>query len=226
MKIVDIFSKEDAVWEQVVPLAAIAARQAHRMFRSWSDVEDLQQSACEYAFTRQDKVREFLYEETIEDGWLPRENKDYRRQGETALITFMRRQCVRIARKDKAKALGYMPEDEYFYTPALVESLIKVWGTGDYDSAGQILDPANSGGKRNSKPANEGNDILAMISDVASAMRRLELRDYSVLMQRYCDGSTLQQIGEFLEVSPQRVEQISQRAISKVIEFLGDRNPH
>ncbi len=101
-----------------------------------------------------------------------------------------------------------------------------MWGTGDYDSAGQILDPANSGGKRNSKPANEGNDILAMISDVASAMRMLELRDYSVLMQRYCDGCTLQQIAEFLEVSPQRVEQISQRAISKVIEFLGGRNPH
>ena len=226
VKVTDIFDSTDAVWNQIVPLAAVAAQQTHRLFRNWSDVEDLQQAACEYAFTRQDKVREFLYEENSDGDWEPRSNKDTQRQGETAMITFMRRHCVRLARKDKAKALGYMPEDEYFYTPALVESLIKVWGTGDYELAGQILDPNQSGAKRTSKPANEGNDMLAMIADVGSAMRRLELRDYSVLMQRYCDGQTLHQIGEFLEVSPQRVEQISQRAVRKVIEFLGGRNPH
>ena len=133
----------------------------------------------------------------------------------------MRRQCVVVARREKAKRLGYKVEDEFFYEPVLVENLIKVWASGDYELAGQIFDQTDMGGKRASKPANEGNNILAMVADVGNAMRRLDLRDYSVLMFRFCEGQTLQQIAEFMDISPQRVEQISQRSVRKVIQILG-----
>ena len=45
------------------------------------------------------------------------------------------------ARTQKAEALGYQLEDEYFYQSGLIEALIAVMATGDYELAGQILDP-------------------------------------------------------------------------------------
>jgi RNA polymerase sigma factor (sigma-70 family) len=223
---IKVFEADDPIWGEVVVLAAVAAKQAHRMFRTWSDMDDLQQIASEHAFKRQDKVREYLCEDDGEGAWVRRIDRVTRRQGEAALITFMRRQCIRITRREKAKALGYLPEDEYYYSPVLVEGLIKVWGTGDYDLAGQVLDPASGGGKKRSKPANEGNDMLAMISDVGAGMESLDLRDFTVLMARYCEGQTLAQIADLLEISAQRVEQLSQRGVRKVIDYLGGRNPH
>jgi RNA polymerase sigma factor (sigma-70 family) len=217
-----IFEIDDPIWEEVVELAAVAAGQALRHFRGFLEFDDLKQVASEYAFRRQDKVREYLFEEFTDGEWVRRyADRARMRQGETALITIMRRQCVIAARKEKAKRLGYMVEDEFFYQPDLVENLIKVWASGDYELAGQVFDQTDMGGKRTSKPANEGNNLLAMIADVGNAMRRLELRDYSVLMFRYCEGQTLQQIADFMDISPQRVEQISQRATRKVIQILG-----
>ena len=215
-----LFESDDPVWDDVVVLAAVAAGQAYRYFRQYVELDDLRQVAAEWALKRQDKVREYLFEES-DDGWIRRSNKDYARQGETALITWMRRHCVTHARSEKAKFLGFEVGDEYFYTEVMVEGLIKVWGTGDHSLANQIFDQTDMGGKRHKRLANEGNELLAMVSDVGAAMRSLELRDYSVLMFRYCEGQTLQQIADFMDISPQRVEQLSQRGVRKLINYLG-----
>ena len=121
--------------------------------------------------------------------------------------------------------MGYRVEDEYFYKPQLLESLIKVWGSGDVDSAGQVLDPADMGGRRK-KLASEGNELLAMIADVDSAMSRLDARTYGIITLRFVNEATLQDIGEQWGISAQRVDQLIDRGMRQLIRFLGGRSPY
>lgn len=206
----------DAFWLEVTELAAVAAAPVHRNFRTFIEFDDLKQSACEFAVKKKRKVIEYL----------DREDKDERRQGETALITMLRRHCDRVARKEKAIALGYQPEDEYFYRPAVIENLIKVWGSGDFDLASQVFDPADMGQKRKTKVASEGNDLLAMMADIDAAMKSLDPRTYGVLYLRLVDEMKLADIAKEWEVSPQRVDQIVHRGVRKIIEFLGGYTPY
>jgi len=204
------------LWLDVTELAAVAAAPVHRTFSKYIDFDDLKQSACEFAVRRKRKVIEYL----------DREDKQERRQGETALITMLRRHCERVARKEKADAIGYRIEDEYFYRPAMVENLIKVWGSGDIDSAGQVFDPADMGQKRKTKVASEGNDLLAMIADIDAAMKSLDPRTYGILYLRLVDEMKLAEIAKEWEITPQRVDQIAHRGIRKVIEYLGGGSPY
>ena len=174
-----IFDQGDPIWSEVVTLAAVAAGQTINRFHGFVDLQDMKQVASEWAVRRQDKIREYLCEENGDGEWVRRTSRDTRRQGETACITWMRRHCFTVARSEKARTLGYEIGDEFFYQPSLIEGLIKVWGTGDYDLAGQVFDAADMGGKRSAKAPNEGNNLVAMVSDIGAAMDSLDLRDYS-----------------------------------------------
>jgi len=107
----------------------------------------------------------------------------------------------------------------------MVENLIKVWGSGDYDLAGQVLDAQEMGGRR-SKTASEGNNLLAMIADVDAAMKRMDDRSRFVLVERFVYDRTMADIAEEIGVSTQRVDQLSDRGVWKVINFLGGANPY
>jgi RNA polymerase sigma factor (sigma-70 family) len=207
---------DDAFWMEVTEFAAVAAAPVHRNFNKFIDFDDLKQSACEFAVKKKSKIIEYL----------DREDKQERRQGEAALIKMLRRHCDRVARKEKAARLGYQPEDEYFYRPVMVENLIKVWGSGDFDLVGQVFDPAEMGQKRKIKVASEGNDLLAMMADIDAAMKSLDSRTYGVLYLRLVDEMKLVEIAKEWEISPQRVDQIVQRGIRKIIEYLGGHTPY
>ena len=201
---------DDAFWMEVTVFAAVAAAPVHRNFNKFIDFDDLKQSACEFAVKKKSKVIEYL----------DREDKQERRQGEAA-PTRCRRHCDRVARKEKAARLGYQPEDEYFYRPAMVENLIKVWGSM-MDLVGQVFDPAEMGQKRKIKVASEGNDLLAMMADIDGSHEVFsDSRTYGVLYLRLVDEMKLVEIAKEWEISPQRVDQIVQRGIRKIIEFLG-----
>lgn len=217
---------DDKTWSDVTTLAVTAARPVARGYRRWVEYEDVKQTALEYAVNRQDKIVEYLYEQDEEGNYQRRADKGEARAGETALITFLRRRCERYARREKAAALGYEIADEYFYRPAMVENLIKVWGSGEYDLAGQVLDPAEMGGKRKKTLASEGNDLLAMMADVDSAMKRLDQRTRSILVRRLVEGETLEAIAHDEEVTAQRVDQLVDQGLRKVVDLLGGPNPY
>lgn len=206
----------DETWLVVMELAAYAARPVARRFHPYMEFEDLKQTGIEHALRRQDKVHEYL----------DREDPEERKQGERAMTTFLSRHMERKARAEKAKACGYKTEDEYFYRPTMLESLIKVWASGDYEQAGQVFDPADMGLKRRSKVASEGNDLLAMMADIDASLMSLDERTRSMLEDRFAHERTLHSIGESWGISPQRVEQITARGIRRMVEHLGGRNPY
>lgn len=219
-----MFEGDEQLWLDLMELAAIASRPVARDYRKWVEFEDLKQSACEYAQRRPDKVLEYMFDYDEESKTHTRREGETRRPGESAMITFLRRHVERIARREKASRLGYQTEDEYFYRTSTVESLIKVWGSGDYDLAGQVFDQTEMGGRKTNL-ISEGNNLLAMIADIDAAIKRVDDRTRQVLVERYVYDSTLKDIATQLDVSPQRVEQLSARGLRRVVEELGGPNP-
>jgi len=211
----DKISRDDPIWEEVFDHASVAAGRVFRRFGRWAAFDDLRSAALEYAWRRSDLVSSFLHREDEQD----------RRRGTTALIKTLERAAERYARKEKAVASGYRVEDEYFYSEALTENLILAYCRGDSDAAGQVLDPAELGGKRKTKPANEGGDMLAMISDVGDALNKVDARTRGVLVGRIGYDLTVEQLAESWGVSHQRITQIYQRGLRQVVDLLGGIKP-
>lgn len=205
----------DPIWLEVNQLAGTAASKVHRQFWKWIAFDDCRQAANEWAWRRRDRVEEFLC----------RDDEAERKRGTHALIVAMSRAAERAARKAKAEASGYRTQDEYFYTAELVSALLKVWDSGDVALAGQLLDPAELGG-RSKKVASEGGNLMAMVADIDAAMKKLDARSYGILRQRYVEELTDQAIGEVWDISRQRVDQIARRALRDVVDALGGESPY
>jgi RNA polymerase sigma factor (sigma-70 family) len=210
-----VIDNDDPIWVEVFTIATYAVRPVANRYRGFVTHDDLVQTVIEYAIKRPDKIEEYLV----------REDETERRRGAKALSVMFRRSAERHARKEKATALGYEVSDEFFYQPDLVENLIRIKTLG-YDSAGQVLRLEDVGGKRSKSLPNEGGNLLAMVSDVDHALSMLEPRLRYILEARYGQGETLQVIADDLEVSVQRIDQLSRSAMRKVIEFLGGESPY
>lgn len=207
---------EQEFWECVTDIAAAAVYPVKRQYGRFVEFDDLKQSALEYALRKRKKIEEYL----------GRESKVERKKGEAAVSTLLRRAAERYARKEKAKSLGYEPEDEYFYYQTLVENLIQIWSSGDYDLAGQVLDPAEMSGKKSKKVMSEGGNLLALVSDIDKAIKHLDKRTTAMVRMKYADNMKLSEIADVFEITPQRVEQIIKRGFRKIIKCLGGQSPY
>lgn len=207
--------KTDEIWQRVNEITSVVAWNISKKYHRFVELDDIRQAMNEYAWKRKDKVSEYLM----------REGEAERKMGYKAFTTFIRRAGERYARKEKSKALGYELGDEYFYRVAMIETLIKVLGSEDAQVANQVMDPDVHGVKAK-KQASEGNNLLAMLADVDKAMKRLDLRTHSILKSKYSEDMSLAELATQWEISPQRVEQIINRGLRQVSEYLGGETPY
>jgi len=207
--------KTDAVWQQVVEITAIVAWKISKKYHKFVELDDLKQAMNEYAWKRKDKVAEYLM----------RDDAIEQKMGYRAFTTFIRRAGERYARKEKARALGYEIGDEYFYRLAIIETLIKVLSSSNAELANQVMDP-DVHGVRAKKQPNEGNNLLAMLSDVDKVMSKLDLRTYIILKSKYGQEQSLTEIAKQWDISPQRVEQIINKGLRDIAEYLGGVTPY
>jgi RNA polymerase sigma factor (sigma-70 family) len=211
---VDI-KRDDAIWEIVNEITSSIAWGLSKKYHRFAEFEDIKQAMNEYAWKRKDKVSEYLL----------RDNEVERKMGYKAFSTFMRRAGERYARKEKARALGYELGDEYFYRLVMIETLIKVLGSEDAQLTNQVMDP-DIHGVRAKRQASEGNNLLAMLSDVDRAMKKLDLRTHSILNSKYSSDLSLAEIAKEWDISPQRVEQIINKGLRDISEYLGGATPY
>jgi len=211
---VDI-KRDDAIWEIVNEITSSIAWGLSKKYHRFAEFEDIKQAMNEYAWKRKDKVSEYLL----------RDDEVERKMGYKAFSTFMRRAGERYARKEKARALGYELGDEYFYRLVMIETLIKVLGSEDAQLTNQVMDP-DIHGVRAKRQASEGNNLLAMLSDVDRAMKKLDLRTHSILNSKYSSDLSLAEIAKEWDISPQRVEQIINKGLRDISEYLGGATPY
>lgn len=208
-------SKDHEIWSVINEITSTIAWSISKRYHRFVEPADVKQAMNEYAWKRKDKVSEYLL----------REDEIERRQGYKAFSTFIRRAGERYARKEKARALGYELGDEYFYRMAMIETLIKVIGSDDAHLTNQVMDPDIHGVKAKKQP-NEGNNLLAMLSDVDRALKKLDLRTHQILKSKYAGDESLAVIAEYWDISPQRVEQIINKGLRDITEYLGGVTPY
>lgn len=208
-------NRDHPIWDEVNEINISIAWGLSKRYHRFVELADLRQAMNEYAWKRRDKVAQYLIRED------PIEIK----QGYKAFSTFMRRAGERYARKEKARTLGYELGDEYFYRLDLIENLIKVAGTDESYLANQVFDPDVHGVKAK-KPANEGNNLAAMIADVDRAMKKLDPRMQGILTSRFVNDMPLVDIAEAWDISPQRVEQLVIKGIKDIADKLGGVTPY
>jgi RNA polymerase sigma factor (sigma-70 family) len=208
-------SRDHPIWDEVNEINISIAWGLSKRYHRFVELADIRQAMNEYAWKRRDKVAQYLIRED------PIEIK----QGYKAFSTFMRRAGERYARKEKARTLGYELGDEYFYRLDLIENLIKVAGTDESYLANQVFDPDVHGVKAK-KPANEGNNLAAMIADVDRAMKKLDPRMQGILTSRFVNDMPLADIAEAWDISPQRVEQLVIKGIKDIADKLGGVTPY
>lgn len=208
-------NRDHSIWDEVNEINISIAWGLSKRYHRFVELADLRQAMNEYAWKRRDKVAQYLIRED------PIEIK----QGYKAFSTFMRRAGERYARKEKARTLGYELGDEYFYRLDLIENLIKVAGTDESYLANQVFDPDVHGVKAK-KPANEGNNLAAMIADVDRAMKKLDPRMQGILTSRFVNDMPLADIAEAWDISPQRVEQLVIKGIKDIADKLGGVTPY
>lgn len=208
-------TKDHPIWDNVNEITSSIAWTISKRYHRFVELEDVKQAMNEYAWKRKDKVAEYLM----------REDDVERKMGYKAFTTFIRRAGERYARKEKARSLGYELGDEYFYRLVMIETLIKVIGSEDAQMTNQVLDPEVHGVKAK-RQASEGNNLLAMLADVDRAMKKLDNRSQSILNSKYSRDESLAEIAKQWEISPQRVEQIINKGLRDITEYLGGATPY
>ena len=202
-----------AFFDLVPPVAG----SIYRRFRQWVERDDVTQECYAWAMARAEHYAELLNEE----------NTIQRTINEKRISWQMRRHCERYARKEKAKKSGYQIGDESFYDTVVLGQLLPHVIASVVD--GTVLETAqeliNDGQpKRQSAPA-EGGNLLAILIDIKKAYLKLDVADKDLLIKRYHENLTLEEMGQYLGCATSTADRRCQGAIRRLQNILGGESP-
>lgn len=192
--------------DEADPLIHGLAVTTHRKYRQVA-VDDLAQYGREWVLQHPKLVAKSLEDENEKAGW-------------ARLSKTLSRVINAAARREKAYSSGYHPDDEAYYSVALIESILPAV----FDTSVADAPPANERGEIRSTqdPA-----IQALwpvhLADVISAWKRgsLTLEERHVLSLRYSDHLPLVTIAHVLQVDIEAVEELVRSAMGKLVDALG-----
>ena len=123
--------------------------------------------------------------------------------------------------KEKARAVGYKVEDNYYYDREIVEALLPAVLRGD-----RIAPAMNDLGFTNSKKvASEGGNWFAMMADIERGLARLTHEQLSIIYLRFGDGCDNVTLAKELSVSEDAARMRVNRAVNNLLNFLGGQRP-
>ena len=123
--------------------------------------------------------------------------------------------------KQKAQAVGYRVEDNYYYDRELIEALLPSVIRGDL-VAPSIQDLGYITGK---KVASEGGNWFAMVADIQRGFARLDEKQMSILYLRFGDGCDNKTFANELSISEDAARMRVNRAVNNLINILGGSKP-
>lgn len=206
---VEEFTSE--ILDDVDVIVTGCAHQLAREYHAWTPASDIGQEMWVWVLKHERKVCEYL----------DRDDRNEHAQGAKALSKSLLRLGQRYCRKEKAKASGYLPQDEYFYTRSLVAALVEARCNDGKMQVNMVDDSV-----RKTKLDSEGNDILSMLADIDSALEVLEPAQ-KVLVLRMCGaGDSAADIADETGVTRQAVENRLNRALDRMIKELGGDYPY
>ena len=123
--------------------------------------------------------------------------------------------------KQKAQAVGYKVEDNYYYDREIVEALLPAVLRGD-----RVAPSMNDLGFTNSKKvASEGGNWFAMMADIERALARLTHEQLTIVYLRFGDGCDNVTLAKELDITEDASRMRVNRAVNNLLNFLGGQRP-
>lgn len=199
-------------------LVASVTTSIYRRYRQWVEREDINQECYAWYFSRVDHFNELLSEE----------NTVQRTINEKRIAWQMRRHLERYCRKEKANKSGYKPGDESFYETIVIAQLLPHVIASIIDNT--VLEAAqnliNDGQPRKQAAPAEGGNLLAILIDIKKAYLKLDVVDKDILIKRYHENLTLQELSEYLECAVSTADRRCNSALRKLQNNLGGESPY
>jgi DNA-directed RNA polymerase specialized sigma24 family protein len=124
--------------------------------------------------------------------------------------------------KEKANAVGYRVEDNYYYDRTLLEELLPSVIRGD--NAAPIL--VDLGMTKSKQMVSEGGNWFAQVADIKRGIARLTQEQQTIIYLRFGDGcNSNEELGNELGVSEDAARMRVNRALNNLLNFLGGNQP-
>ena len=194
------------------------ANTVFKRYRNFVEREDLKQELLKWAFSRADFINEQLSET----------DTDKLKHNEGRVAFQMKRAAERYARKEKAARSGYQLGDEAYYDTATLAQLLPFVIASVLD--GTVLEQAQEmirdGQPKGSSSPAEGGTLLAALIDIKKEYIKMEQEDQKVLVLRYHESCTLEQIAAILECSKSSADRRCNHALRELNNKLGGASPY
>jgi len=204
--------EEDKWIQDVTDIAQTVSYTIWRNYKGYAEPDDIKQELLEWSLKRQDKILEWLS---------PELSKQEYRIGIKRLARTFNRMADRYCRKEKAKKLGYSIHDEAFYSTGMIEELLPLAFSSNIATKDPATEFVSNGG---GDPATAGS-FLASMYDIRIALRELTIEVYEILRMRYEDGSKLEDIATYFEVTDSTINRKINTGIKQISKSLGGESP-
>jgi len=192
-------------YTRLTPLVKQVAKSAGSAFPAEHDHEDTEQALWVWVFENKNTVLRIC---TYEDG------------PEAILYGMLLKAANSHLKAEDAQAYSYAPEDTFYYSRELIESILEVvFQHEDWISFATALDKMPKG---KSDPSHSGNN-LASYSDVKAAVERLPEDQYNVILWRYKYHYTFEAIGAEIGLTRQSAQTRLVTALDALQRDLGAR---
>lgn len=190
----------------------------YRRYRQFIEREDLVQECYAWYYSRVEHFNTLL----------SAENSVERVINEKRIAWQMRRHCERLCRKEKATKSGYKIGDESFYDTVIIAQLLPHVIASIIDNT--VLEAAqnliNDGQPRKPSAPAEGGNLLAILIDIKKAYLKLDVADKDILIKRYHENLTLQELAEYLQCAVSTADRRCNSVMRRLQNNLGGESPY
>ena len=201
----------------VPDIVTSVAHSIHRRYRQFVERDDVKQECFAWYYSRSEHFNSLLSVE----------NPLERVVNEKRMAWQMRRHCERYARKEKANKSGYKIGDETFYDSVVLGQLLPHVIASVVDNT--VLEAAqnliNDGQPKKQAAPAEGGNLLAILIDIKKAYLKLDIVDKDLLIKRYHENLTLQELAEYLSCATSTAERRCTNALRRLQNNLGGESP-
>lgn len=199
--------EQDKIWETIYAVAKQVASRSNRIHRGLVTTDDLFQHMSLWALEHWHKVEQWQAEDSLK----------YKIRK-----TFFN-EAQKYAAKERQRYSRSPMSDSFYYSHEVLHELLRdVW---THQGWVDTPDLSNEFVSRSAKPS-EGGNRMALLSDVASGLKKLSEADQELLRMRYDDGGMeLGALAETYGISEEAMRKRVKRALVKLQDRLGGEQP-
>jgi RNA polymerase sigma factor (sigma-70 family) len=143
------------------------------------------------------------------------------KQSTKLIARSLRNAAKDYCQKQKAQAVGYRVEDNYYYDREMVEVLLPAVMRGDLTAPSM----QDLGMTKSKKVASEGGNWFAMVADIERGLRKLTQEQLTIMYLRFGDGCDNSTLAKELDITEDASRMRVNRAMNNLLNYIGGSRP-